>query len=254
MTPMYLYLVKTFISGKDIQSMIRILNNELIKITEWLNVNKLALNVSKTHYILFNLSNARNINAEVKINNKIISEVESAKFLGVTLDRKLSQSQHIKHIKGKIAKGIGILSKARKVFTVKTLNTVYYSFIHPYLTYCIEIWGGRQAGCKQNGGGGGQAANKYLMESLFKLQKRAVRLIVSAKYLAHTEPIFKQLHVLFMFKLRNDMLPNVIFNEMFSCNVNTRQRSKMNVPKRRLGIALKHISYQGVLLRKFCFG
>ena len=92
------------------------------------------------------------------------------------------------------------------------------------------------------------------MESLFKLQKRAVRLIVSAKYLAHTEPIFKQLHVLFMFKLRNDMLPNVIFNEMFSCNVNTRQRSKMNVPKRRLGIALKHISYQGVLLRKFCFG
>ena len=130
-----------FISGKDIQSMIRILNNELIKITEWLNVNKLALNVSKTHYILFNLSKARNINAEVKINNKIISEVESAKFLGVTLDNKLSWSQHIKHIKGKIAKGIGILSKARKVFTVKTLNTIYYSFIHPYLTYCIEIWG-----------------------------------------------------------------------------------------------------------------
>ena len=56
-----------------------------------------------------------------------------------------------------------------------------------------------------------------------------------------------------MFKLRNDMLPNVIFNEMFSCNVNiyqynTRQRSKMYVPKRRLAIALKHISYQGVLL------
>ena len=157
MTPMYLYLVKTFISGKDIQSMIRILNNELIKITEWLNVNKLALNVSKTHYILFNLSNARNINAEVKINNKIISEVESAKFLGVTLDRKLSQSQHIKHIKGKIAKGIGILSKARKVFTVKTLNTVYYSFIHPYLTYCIEIWGGgRQAANKMGGGEAGR--------------------------------------------------------------------------------------------------
>ena len=228
-----------FISGKDIQYMIRILNNELIKITEWLNVNKLALNVSKTHYILFNLSKARNINAEVKINNKIINEVESAKFLGVTLDSKLSWSQHIKHIKGKIAKCIGILSKARKVFTVKTLNTIYYSFIHPYLTYSIEIWG---------------AANKHLMESLFKLQKRAVRLIVSAKYLAHTEPIFKELHVLplfklhqfaivlFMFKLRNDMLPNVIFNEMFSCNVNiyqynTHQRSKMYVPKRRLGIA-----------------
>ena len=167
MTPMYLYLVKTFISGKDIQSMIRILNNELIKITEWLNVNKLALNVSKTHYILFNLSNARNINAEVKINNKIISEVESAKFLGVTLDRKLSQSQHIKHIKGKIAKGIGILSKARKVFTVKTLNTVYYSFIHPYLTYCIEIWGGgRQAANKMGGGGRRRAGCKQIFDGI----------------------------------------------------------------------------------------
>ena len=81
-----------------------------------------------------------------------------------------------------MSKGIGILCQARKIFTLKTLNTLYYSFIHPYLTYCTEIWGTA-------------AAYKSYTESLFKLQKRAVRLIVSAKYLAHTGPIFKQLNI-----------------------------------------------------------
>ena len=35
--------------GKDVRQLISIMNNELSKIVEWLNVNKLSLNVKKTH-------------------------------------------------------------------------------------------------------------------------------------------------------------------------------------------------------------
>ena len=46
----------------------------------------------------------------------------------------------IQHIKMKIAKNLGILCKAKKMFEVSTLTTLYYSFIYPYVTYCIEVY------------------------------------------------------------------------------------------------------------------
>ena len=39
-------------------------------------------------------------------------------------------------------------------------------------------------------------ANKTLMEKVFLLQKRAVRAITKADFLAHTDPIFSELKIL----------------------------------------------------------
>ena len=41
----------------------------------------------------------------------------------------------------KIAKGIGVIIKARKLFDKVTLLSLYNSLILPYLSYCIHIWG-----------------------------------------------------------------------------------------------------------------
>ena len=48
------------------------------------------------------------------INNEIITNVKSTKFLGAMIDCKMSGAEHIHCIKSKISKGIGILCKARK--------------------------------------------------------------------------------------------------------------------------------------------
>jgi hypothetical protein len=151
--------------------------------------------------------------------------------------------------KKKIAKGIGILCKARKIFKQSTLLTMYYSFIFPYIGYCIELWG---------------SANYSLLSSIFKLQKRVVRIIVSAGYRAHTEPIFSQLSILplskvyqmnvilFMYKFSNDLLPN-IFTAMFHWNkdvhqYNTRQARKLHVIKCKTSSLIKSLSYKGILM------
>ena len=42
-----------FTIGKDVRQLIAIMHNELTKIVELLNVNKLSLNVKKTHYMIF---------------------------------------------------------------------------------------------------------------------------------------------------------------------------------------------------------
>ena len=41
------------IEGTNINTMIATLNCELAKLTEWLNANKLSINVSKSHYMVF---------------------------------------------------------------------------------------------------------------------------------------------------------------------------------------------------------
>ena len=44
------------IEDTNINTMIATLNCELVKLTEWLNANKLSINVSKSHYMVFHRS------------------------------------------------------------------------------------------------------------------------------------------------------------------------------------------------------
>ena len=43
-----------FDTNNDLKALINNVNSELHKIMNWLNVNKLYLNIDKTHFILFN--------------------------------------------------------------------------------------------------------------------------------------------------------------------------------------------------------
>ena len=127
-----------FLSHKDCNEAIRIMNNELQKIVEWLHANKLSLNVEKTHYIIFS-SNSRKHGQHKErlyINRELVDMVEFTKFL--IIDCKMNWFKHIQHIKVKISKGIGVLCKARKVFKEQTLLTLYQSLIYPHLSYCVS--------------------------------------------------------------------------------------------------------------------
>ena len=63
------------------RQLIAIMNNELTQIVEWLNVNKLSLNVKKIHYMIFSLSRNRLVNnTDIKINGQMVSRVACTKF------------------------------------------------------------------------------------------------------------------------------------------------------------------------------
>ena len=92
----------------------------------------------------------------IKISDQIISQIDECRFLGVMIGSKLSWKSHIKHVTSKVAKSVGIISKARKYLDKKTLETLYYTMIYPYLLYCNIIWGN---------------CNATTMWPVFKLQK-----------------------------------------------------------------------------------
>ena len=78
------------------------------------------------------------------------------------IDNKLNWSPHITYISKKIAKGIGIILKARKVFDDETLSSLYYTFVYPYLNYCTNVWG--------------KAYDTHL-HHLIVLQNKAIRIV-----------------------------------------------------------------------------
>ena len=222
-----------FLAGKNPDDLVDTMNVEMVKVIEWLNTNRLSLNLKKTHFIIFRKKRSKlKLHKELVIDNVVINMTDRSKFLGVFLDQHLTFESHIKHIQGKVSKGIGILYKARKFVMDSTMLTLYYSFVYPYFTYCISIWG-----------------NTYItvLNPLIRCQKRAVRVICGARKFDHTLPLFqkskllnlKQLYIysvqLFLYKYHNGNLPDV-FNNFFVISGavhghETRQINHFRVPR-----------------------
>ena len=93
-----------------------------------MSVNKLSLNVSKTKFMLFTpgLKSKQNLNTRIIILNTPIDQVNSANFLGVIVDDKLNWKEHIKNVKLKIARCIGVLPErnSRKDFLIIILEEI----------------------------------------------------------------------------------------------------------------------------------
>ena len=180
-----------------------VINRELFKIYEWLRANKLALNVSKTKFMVFHTRNKSVRYPCLKINGKLIERVTQFNFLGLILESNMSWNLHINHISLKISKAIGILYRLKTIYPQLVLQTLYNTLILPYFNYCILAWG----------------ATISEGNPLHLLQKKALRLISNSNYIAHTEPICKNLGLLkltdmfsiavwkFYYKLMNNQLP-----------------------------------------------
>ena len=123
-----------FSSGIDATGLQDGVNYDLVVITKWLKVNKLSFNIKKEAlYVLFNKKIKPDI--ALKIDGQVIAEVTSSKFSGVIIDDELSC------VCKRVARGLGVIIKARKVLQKENNKSLYYSFIYPYLIYCNLIWG-----------------------------------------------------------------------------------------------------------------
>lgn len=139
-------------------------------------MNKLSLNLSKTKAMMFGNVESKS-NPQIMIDGVQIETVNENTFLGVIIDNKLSWKAHIKHIKTKISKSLSIINKAKIYLDENALRTLYRTLVLPYFMYCVEVWG-----------------NTYqcTIDSLVKLQKRALRIIHKVGYLDHTHNLFIQ--------------------------------------------------------------
>ena len=90
-----------FISGNSLQDMVNEAELKLECLNKWFKHNQLTLNIDKTCFTLF--SRTKNEIA-LKLNGTEIQRVETAKYLGIFLDSKLSWSDHTDKICQKLQK------------------------------------------------------------------------------------------------------------------------------------------------------
>ena len=103
------------------------------------------------------------------------------KILGVYVDKYLSFNYHVQKVISKINSAMYHISTARNILSHRSLVKLYYALVQPHLLYCLPVTSFTSA----------KNINK-----IFIKQKQCVRILNSAKYNAHTEPLFVKSQIL----------------------------------------------------------
>ena len=91
-----------------------VINQELKLLSQWLKINRLVLNISKTNFVIFH-SYRRIVhhNVTLLLDKKSISEKSHIKYLGVLVDQHLNWKYQISNVSKKISRSIGIMYRLR---------------------------------------------------------------------------------------------------------------------------------------------
>ena len=71
------------------------MNNELKKLYEWLCINRLSLNITKTNFVIFHAINKPKTPVTILIHKQAVDEADYVKYLGVLIDSHLTFKKHI---------------------------------------------------------------------------------------------------------------------------------------------------------------
>ena len=143
-------------------------NKAMGSIREWCIVNELCLNEHKTTKMLFSLKKSTFINPDPN------------RFLGVHITAPhLKFGEHASHVGTVISRNIFLLRNLRNAVSLEVAKTAYYALVHSHIGYSILAWGNGPAG-----------------SHLFRLQRRAVRLLGGLAYREECRQAFISLSIM----------------------------------------------------------
>ncbi len=137
-------------TGPLLPELINEVNDELKKMSDWFRANKMALNISKTKYIIFHNKgkkidlqgmsvyidenvdplnpNPSNVHTLERIYNQNPNKTEkSFKLLGVQLDENLNFNSHVSTLCNKLSRALFILRQVKNTLLQSALRTLYIS-------------------------------------------------------------------------------------------------------------------------------
>ena len=148
--------------GNSMHEIEQQLSELILALTKWIASNGLKLNLKKTNYMLFSKRKIVNTRG-IFINNTKIEQKSECRFLGVIIDDKLCWAQHIKAMKAKMSRYVGIMYRIKSMLPVKARLQIFHSFIQSHLNFCPLVWG---------------FAAKTHIDSLFASQKKGLRAVM----------------------------------------------------------------------------
>jgi hypothetical protein len=179
----------------------------------------------------------------IHISHKVnpINNTRSTNFLGLTLDSTLSWKTHIDQLSSKLNSTCYVIRSLKSVISTKNLGTIYFSYVHSITAYGIIFWG-----------------NSLYSNNIFKLQKRAIIIIMNADNRVSCRKLFKKLNILPL--LSQYILSLLLFVvkhiDVFMSNsdlhtINTQHRSDLHPPSIKLTKYQKGVYYSGIKIFNF---
>ena len=211
--------------AKKIKTLETVLNTDLKVVSDWLNSNRLSLNVKKSKLIIFTSKRKIITNKfSIKLNGIKLEPTNNVKYLGMHIDKNLSYDFHIKQLTNKLSRAIGILAKLRNFTSKETLISVYNSIFYSHILYACQVW---------------SLTTKKNLNLISILQKKSIRVINFSPYNSHTNNFFindkilklddvikiEQLKLVFEFK--NNNLPDDL-SDVFKLNNQTNSLQTRN--------------------------
>ncbi|MBF2449424.1 hypothetical protein IA800_13795, partial [Listeria seeligeri] len=199
-------------------------NNALSLVQNWFNSNNLVLNAKKTKCIEFSLPNVSKHIYNITLNNEVLNITDSTVFLGITLDSKLQWKTHLSSLAGRLSSAVYAVRKIKQLTDIDTARLVYFSYFHSVMSYGILLWG-----------------NATDIETIFILQKRAIRSIYNLGARDSLREFFKKIDILtvasqyvyvnimYIYQNSNRFAKNIDKN-----GINTRNKNKLVAPSFRL--------------------
>ena len=114
--------------------------NALDDINKWATDNDMTINAKKSKVLHVSFSQPKYTN-DFTLGGNTLEKCESAKLLGVTLDRNLTFSDHVKDVCSRLASklyGMRVLKRLGR--NSEGLKTYYIANIRSVLTYASPVW------------------------------------------------------------------------------------------------------------------
>jgi hypothetical protein len=218
---------------------------------KWCLANDMVLSIPKSLAMLIltpqkmSRIKTEDMSLSVEVDGNTLPCVEHSKILGVNFDRHMSWKEQIKHIHNKIVKYLYLLNQIKMYLPLEARKLFFNSYMLPHFDYCCIIWGN---------------CSKELIDDLYKLQKRAARIILDRDISTRSHELFNELKwmklvdridyhkAVQMYKCVNNICPQNL-QELFELNANIHQHNTRAAANNNLHVQQCHpksFSYQGV--------
>ena len=123
-----------YVSSDSTEDVIRILENDSIKLFKWFSDNMMKANKNKCH-----LTVSSNEHVSMKLDNIEIENSNCERLLGVKIDSKLNFKEHLDGIIKKASRKISALSRIAPYMNIAKRRLLMNSFFASQFNYCPFI-------------------------------------------------------------------------------------------------------------------
>ena len=140
--------------------------------------NGLIISIKKCSYMIYHPKRTKKVEGtKLYLGNDEIKKVDSLTFLGIRMDDSLKFSEQINNLKSKLKSALSALKQVKFSLNYKAKFLIYNGLFQSHLEYCFITYGNK--------------INKTQLQEIKLIQKKALRILFSARFNTHCSKLYQ---------------------------------------------------------------